>query len=81
VSPLSQSHDPPDAAPESTGRPAKTTLHCQVCGHASPADGDWLRRAGPTVGRDARPVSSGVVGRGVALVCPTCDAVVTVRRR
>jgi predicted RNA-binding Zn-ribbon protein involved in translation (DUF1610 family) len=69
-----QSHD------ETTIRRSKATLFCPICGHESTADGDWLRRADPTVGRENTPVNSGVVGRGVAVVCPDCDAVVTVRR-
>ena len=84
---ISRSQEPPDSRHqprerhETTARLSKTTLFCPICGHGSPVDGDWLRRAGPTVGREQTPVSNGVVGRGVALVCPECDTVVTVRRR
>jgi predicted RNA-binding Zn-ribbon protein involved in translation (DUF1610 family) len=79
--------DPPDSQRQTKPRrdrtelAPKSTLHCPICGHQSPADGDWLRRVGPTVGRAAVPVSNPVVGRGVALVCPDCESVVTVRRR
>jgi hypothetical protein len=84
---IPRSQEPPDSRHhpndhhEATPRRSKSTLFCPICGHDSPAGGDWLRRVGPTVGREQTPVSNGVVGRGVALVCPDCDTVVTVRRR
>jgi predicted RNA-binding Zn-ribbon protein involved in translation (DUF1610 family) len=84
---LPRQRAPPDSQRQRTARTERTTavpkstLHCPICGHQSPADGDWLRRVGPTVGRDAVPVSNSIVGRGVALVCPDCETVVTVRRR
>jgi predicted RNA-binding Zn-ribbon protein involved in translation (DUF1610 family) len=84
---IPRTQEPPDSRQqprdghESATTLTKTTLFCPICGHESSADGDWLRRVGPTVGREQTPVSNGVVGRGVALVCPECDTVVTVRRR
>ena len=84
---IPRSQEPPDSRQrprddhDATIRLSKSTLFCPICGHESPADGDWLRRTGPTVGREQTSVSNGIVGRGVALVCPDCDTVVTVRRR
>lgn len=46
----------------------KTRLHCAVCGHDSPPDGDWLERVTTT---DA--------GERLSLVCPDCGATLTRR--
>lgn len=49
-----------------TDVPAKSTLFCSACGHASRADGDWLVVEGAGASR---------------YLCPVCDAVVTRRPR
>jgi predicted RNA-binding Zn-ribbon protein involved in translation (DUF1610 family) len=44
--------------------PIKSILHCPVCGHASPPDGDW--RVRPARGHER-------------LDCPNCCKTITVR--
>ncbi|AGB39086.1 hypothetical protein [Natronococcus occultus] len=44
----------------------KATLYCWGCDHASPVDGDWIRRPR---------------GSEVAYVCPDCGTVIARRRR
>jgi predicted RNA-binding Zn-ribbon protein involved in translation (DUF1610 family) len=44
--------------------PPKSLLHCPVCGHASPVDGDW--RVRPDRGRER-------------LDCPNCSETITIR--
>ncbi|WP_348606973.1 hypothetical protein [Halobaculum rarum] len=46
--------------------PPKNTLFCPDCGHAAPIGGDWIVE-------ERRG--------GESLVCPDCDALVTVRQR
>lgn len=48
--------------------PRKATLHCMVCGHASPPAGDWREALVPT---DA--------GERLSLSCPECGTMVTRR--
>ena len=53
--------DAPDDEPPDRTPPAKATLFCQTCGHASRLDGDWLVREAAS---DYR------------VVCPDCETVV-----
>lgn len=46
----------------------KAQLHCPVCGHESPADGDWI---------DVRPESDEDAPRLVT--CPKCGTTITER--
>lgn len=48
---------------------AKTALFCGVCGHESPADGDW----------EESTTAEGAETR-LLLTCPNCGATVTRRR-
>ncbi|SHH43969.1 hypothetical protein [Halobaculum gomorrense] len=56
-----------DPSTPSPRPPPKNTLFCPECGHAAPADGDWVVRD-----RDRDGVE--------ALTCPDCGATLTVRR-
>lgn len=47
---------------------AKSVLFCAVCGHESPADGDW-----------EESTSDGALGPRLVLSCPDCEATVTRR--
>ncbi|MFB6127188.1 MAG: hypothetical protein ABEJ79_07860 [Halolamina sp.] len=49
--------------------PQKSTLHCAVCGHAEPPDGDWSEATTTTE-----------TGERLVLSCPDCGATVTRRR-
>lgn len=47
--------------------PCKSQLHCPVCGHESPSDGDWI-----AVRADGEPPSR-------LVTCPACESVITER--
>lgn len=47
---------------------AKTALFCAVCGHESPADGDW-----------DESTTTGETGPRLVLSCPDCGTTVTRR--
>ncbi|MFC6735034.1 hypothetical protein [Halolamina salina] len=46
----------------------KATLFCSVCGHESPADGDWDESATATE-----------IGERITLSCPDCATTITRR--
>ena len=48
---------------------AKTVLFCAVCGHESPANGDWTEST-----------TTGEAGPRLVLACPDCSSTVTRRR-
>jgi hypothetical protein len=48
---------------------AKTVLFCAVCGHESPADGDWTEST-----------TTGEAGPRLLLACPDCATTVARRR-
>lgn len=50
-------------------RRAKALLFCGVCGHESPADGDW-----------DESTTTGEADERLVLSCPDCGATVTRRR-